>query len=76
MGWGCDSVAVHLPTVCRPVGSVPSTTKKQQVIIKILFWEYDLHLVLQSCWKQSHGIFELNMLSVVADLLLIRNFCD
>lgn len=73
MGQGCGSVAEHLPTMCRAVGSVPSAIKKQQVIVKILCWEYDLYLVLRPCWKQSHWIYELNMLSVLVGWFLMRS---
>jgi hypothetical protein len=30
VGWGCSSVAEHLPSIHEARGSVPSTTKKKK----------------------------------------------
>lgn len=63
----------HLPTMCRAVDLVFRATKRQQVIVKILSWGYDLYLVLQLCWKQSRWIYELNMLLVLVGWFLTRS---
>lgn len=63
----------HLPIMCRAVGLVSIATKRQQMIVQILSWGYDLYLVFQPCWKQSHWIYELNMLLVLVGLFLLRS---